>query len=70
MKPRYYLLIVREDVDPRLVGPFNAMYARDAYARNYRYKRDQDAEDGLFPLDMDAQGNLTVDAYSGGFFER
>jgi hypothetical protein len=70
MKPRYYLLIVRGDVEPRLVGPFNADFTRDEYARKYRKNRDHDAEDGLFPLDMDANGDLIVDAYSGAFFKR
>jgi hypothetical protein len=64
MKPRYYLLIVRGDVDPRLVGPFNHWITRDAYARNYRKNRDKQAEDGLFPLDLGIDSVLTVSAYS------
>ncbi len=70
MTPLYYLLIVREDVEPHLAGPFSNEYLRDQYARSYRYKRDREAQDGLFPLDMDADAKLTVGTYSGGFFER
>jgi hypothetical protein len=67
---KFYLLIVRGDVEPELKGPFPTEKMRDAYAKNYRHTRDKEAEDGLYPLDVDKQGNPNIDAYSGGFFER
>ena len=69
MKPRYYLLIVREDVEPELKGPFPGMAMRDTYALRYRRTRDLEASDGLYPLDVDVQGNVSVHSYSNAFFE-
>ena len=65
----FYLLIIRGDVEPQLKGPFPTSDARDRYALTYRHTRDKSAEDGLYPLDQAKDGKLSVDAYSGGFFE-
>jgi hypothetical protein len=66
---KFYLLIIRGDVEPELKGPFPTGKMRDAYALKYRKVRDKNADEGLYPLDQDDNGNLSVDAYSGGFFK-
>ena len=66
---KFYLLIVRGDVEPELKGPFPTENMRDTYAWNYRDMRDPDAFDGLFPLDVDVQGKPQISAYSGKFFD-
>ena len=59
---KFYLLIIRGDVEPELKGPFPTGEMRDDYALNYRHTRDESAEDGLYPLDQDYNGKLSVDA--------
>ena len=68
---KYYLLIVRGDVEPELKGPFVTESARDAAALQHR-AGDPDREDGLFPLDVSGGAEdmeIEVEAYSGEFFE-
>ncbi len=60
-----YLLIVHGDVEPQIVGPFPREAERDAYAKNHR-AGDPDMRDGIFTLE--AEGEVHVDTYSGGFF--
>lgn len=64
---KYYLVIVVEDVDPEIHGPFETELFRDNFA--IRHKREHGDEDGIFPLDIPEQGEPAIFAYSGGFFQ-
>jgi hypothetical protein len=57
MKP--HLLIVKGDVEPELVGPFNTPAERDRAARAYRAEHGTD--DGLYRLE--AEGRVEVSPY-------
>jgi hypothetical protein len=62
-----WLLVIEGDVSPYLVGPMD----EDALlplARKHRAE-DPSAEDGLYTLTLDADGNLTVGGFSGDELE-
>lgn len=66
----YFLLIMIEDVDPLIYGPFSDAFARDQAALNYR-QREGHFEDGLFMLDItQAMHRPTVSTYPSKFFEQ
>jgi hypothetical protein len=65
---KHYLMIVVGDVEPEAKGPFATEEERDAAAKSHR-KQDPQMNDGLYMLDVDADGGLTAGAYAGGFFE-
>jgi len=62
----YYVLIIWGDVEPQLGGPFGTEEERDANATAIRSLNGD--EHGIFKLDKDGH-ELSVDSYSGGFFE-
>jgi hypothetical protein len=64
---RHWLLVIEGDVFPFLIGPLDE-HELLPRAREYRAE-DPSAEDGLYTLSLDAEGNLTVDSFSGDELE-
>jgi hypothetical protein len=64
---RHWLLVIEGDVCPFLIGPLDE-HELLPRAREYRAE-DPSAEDGLYTLSLDAEGNLTVDSFSGDELE-
>jgi hypothetical protein len=65
---KFYLMVVLGDVEPEIRGPFATAEGRDADAVTHR-RGDPSMRDGLYMLDVDANGKPTIGAYSGGFFD-
>jgi len=63
----YYVLEIIGDIEPVLHGPYKTTAMRDKIAKRLRYNREQ--ESGLYPLDVTKGAKVTVDSYSGGFFQ-
>lgn len=61
--PRLHLLSIAGDVEPELSGAYDTERERLEAARDYR--RAHGPEDGLFRVDVDATGTVTVDTFSG-----
>jgi len=61
-----YLLVVAGDIEPELKGPYKTEAGRDTAA--LAHKRAHGDRDGLFMLDITAQGRPRVASYSGAFF--
>jgi len=66
MKGKYYLLEVEGGVEPIVRGPYRAKIKRDNAAKRIRLNQEED--DGLFWVDIDGTGGLTIGAYAAGFF--
>jgi hypothetical protein len=64
---RHWLLVIEGDVFPFLIGPLDE-HELLPRAREYRAE-DPSAEDGLYTLSLDTDGNLTVDSFSGDELE-
>ena len=64
---KHWLLVIEGDVSPYLVGPMD----EDALLPSAREHRAEDpsAEDGLYTLTLDTDGNLTVGGFSGDELE-
>jgi len=64
---KHWLLVIEGDVSPYLVGPMD----EDALLPSAREHRadDPSAEDGLYTLTLDTDGNLTVGGFSGDELE-
>ena len=65
---KLYLMVTVGDVEPEIKGPFATADERDAAAKAHR-KQDPDKSDGMYMLDVDADGGLKAGAYAGGFFD-
>ena len=66
-KTDLYLIIVWNDVEPELHGPFYTQQERDNAAKEICL-RDPEGRNGLFRLDQNARlsgGGLTVTSFSG-----
>jgi hypothetical protein len=63
----YYLVVVELDVHPVVQGPFGSEERRDQAAKLHK-KRCGDT-DGIFPLDVTADGIPKMTSYSGLFFQ-
>lgn len=62
----YYLIAVEGGIEPSLHGPYDTIEERDEDAQEIA--KDQDpGSDGLFPLDQEDDGQLSIGAYPGGF---
>ena len=61
----YYLVIVWDDVEPELAGPFESEEDRDAHALSIRDK--EGPEHGIYPLDL-SDDQPVIGAYPGAFF--
>ena len=61
--PRLHLLSIAGDVEPELSGRYDTERERTEAAQDYR--RAHGDEDGLFRLDIAADGRVTVDTFSG-----
>lgn len=62
-----WLVIVENDLEPRLVGPFKSEEERDGMAKFHKEERGD--EDGIFPLDIKPDPeDPEIWAYCGGFF--
>jgi hypothetical protein len=66
--PGFYLLVVEGDVDPDIKGPYASQALRDQAARAHRARHGED--DGIYMLDVNADGEPQVSAYSGAFFKQ
>jgi len=64
---RHWLLLIAGDVYPFLIGPL-AAHALLPRAGEHRAE-DPSAEDGLYTLSLDTDGNITVDSFSGEALE-
>lgn len=68
---KYFVIEVLGDVEPYLHGPFQTSEIRDAKALQLRKEDMDDLKNGLYMLNVSDAGNtVTVDAYSGMFFDR
>jgi hypothetical protein len=54
-----WLVVVEDDVEPRLEGPFKSDQGRVVAAQEHR-KKDFDKRDGLFRLDITASGSPRI----------
>ena len=68
MNEKHYLLTVCGDVEPVLSGPLDTQDEVLAMAREHR-ALDDEQEDGLFILSIDAEGKLHAEAFAGDDFE-
>jgi hypothetical protein len=66
MRPKYYLIMVWQDIEPELHGPFRSVGMRNNHAKALR--REHGKDHGLFPLNITAKGLAKVGSYTGGFF--
>jgi hypothetical protein len=64
---RHWLLVIEGDLYPFLIGPLDE-HALLPRARAHRAE-DPSAEDGLYTLTLDAEGNLSVGGFSGEALE-
>lgn len=63
---KYYVLLVEEDLYPSLRGPFDSEDVRDEHAKAVKAD-DEEQENGIYWLNVDDAGALTVGDYTGGF---
>ena len=66
MKKNYYLLEVEGGVEPIVRGPYRTKLERDNAAKQIRPGQQED--DGLFWVEIDEVGVLTIGAYMARFF--
>ena len=62
----HYLIIVEEDVEPRLVGPFFFQESVDQMAREHRAKT---RLDGLYWLLVRDVEDVSIGPFAAGFLE-
>jgi len=60
-----YLLIIWDDVEPGIIGPYKNEGVRNKTARNFRKINGPDH--GIYQLDV--VGTPSIEAYSNEFFE-
>lgn len=63
---KYYILLVWEDIEPQIRGPYKDAANRDLYAKRLRHKCGAE-EHGVFALDVNRNGKPKVSAYSQAF---
>lgn len=63
-----YLVVVVEDVEPEIKGPYKTENEREQAAKNHR-REDEDKSDGIYPLDISEKAKPAIGAYSGGFLD-
>ena len=68
MNKKYYLITVYGDVEPVLSEPCDTSGEALALAQEHRVE-DDEQEDGLFILSIDADGTPHIGAFSGGDLE-
>lgn len=59
----HYLLIVRDDIEPEVIGGFSVPESRDFEAKCER-QRDPEGRNGLFRLDVDEHGVPSAYSFS------
>lgn len=64
----YYLLIIWNDVEPDVAGPYFTTEHRDN--RAYCLRKERGENTGIYKLDINNKGNPYISAYSNRFFER
>lgn len=64
---KHYLLLVLSDVEPDIAGPYATEEKRDSVARKFR--EDYGDVTGIYKLDIDDEGHVYSEAYSGRFFD-
>ena len=60
---KFYLLVVWNDIEPEILGPFASEESRLAAARNIR-REDPNKDHGVYRLE--AEGNVVVGEFTGG----
>lgn len=77
-KTTFYVLVVEGGVEPSLSNPFKSWEDRDKEAKKVRNEgvpsvifdgKGDPAENGVFWLDVSADGKVQVGSYSNGFME-
>ena len=64
----YYVLTIWKGVEPAVSGSYDSDADRDQKAREIHKQESDDT--GIFRLDVDLSNfEVSVDSYSGGFFE-
>jgi len=63
-----WLVIVIDDIEPYIHGPFDSEETRSEWAKYHRFK-DPEKKDGIYKLNTHEGGSPTIKSYSGGFFE-
>ena len=64
----FWLVVVVEDVEIEILGPFATDAVRDCAARTYRDADDSELPDGIHWMNV-VDGVPEAGDYSGGFFE-
>ena len=54
-----WLIVVEDDIEPRLEGPFKSDRIRITAAKGHR-RKDLDKQDGIFRLDIGASGSPRI----------
>ena len=67
MSTQHYILMVWEDIEPDLHGPFLTAELRDE--RAHALRREHGPDHGYYPLTLTPGQTLTCGSYSGAFFE-
>jgi len=67
MMKEYFVLAIRDDIEPEIHGPYPSEGHRDLAARQIRIEGDGD--DGVFALTTSTLSKPVVSAYSGGFMD-
>ena len=67
MSDKYYVLIVEDDIEPFLNGPYMTEASRDTQAR--KHKKEFSDRDAILWLDINQHGNPTVGSYPSVFFK-
>ena len=63
----YYLLFIFDDVEPHLHGPFPTQKSRDEKAKQLRHSEGE--QHGYFPIEITKGCKVSINSYSGVFFE-
>jgi len=63
---KYYLILIRCDIDPYVYGPYKTEEEQDKMARWMKKKHGD--EHGIFPACINKEGKLSMSFYSNGFF--
>jgi hypothetical protein len=66
---KWFVLVVEDDIEPEVQGPFDTEVDRDNWAFRYRKERDPHKEDGIYALNVLPDGQPRTFAYPARFFE-
>lgn len=66
---KFYVIQVVGDVDPKVHGPYKTQGRQSRAAKRIRAADTDEPKDGIYWADVSSHGELTMGAYSNGFFE-